>query len=546
MSKKLLRLLAVLLALSLVAAACGGDDDESVEPPPPAPAPAEAPSPPEPAEEPAAPGTIVEVAVESGAFPTLVAAVQAAGLVDVLSGDGPFTVFAPTEDAFAAALAALDMTAADLLANTDLLTAVLTYHVLPLAAPAELVLTLDGQAVTTVGGSDITITIDGDTVMVNNATVVTADIAASNGIIHVIDTVLLPPAPAEEPEEMADEPQEAAPAPAPPPSEAAEEPEEMADEPAADDMDDEPAAPGTIVEVAVESGAFPTLVAAVQAAGLVDVLSGDGPFTVFAPTEDAFAAALAALDMTAAEVLANTDLLTAVLTYHVLPLAAPAELVLTLDGQAVTTVGGSDITITIDGDTVMVNNATVVTADIAASNGIIHVIDTVLLPPAPAEEPEEMADEPAADDMDDEPAAPGTIVEVAVESGAFPTLVAAVQAAGLVDVLSGDGPFTVFAPTEDAFAAALAALDMTAAEVLANTDLLTAVLTYHVLPLAAPAEVVLTLDGESITTVNGADITVTIDGDTVMVNNATVVTADIAASNGIIHVIDTVLLPPAG
>jgi len=196
MSRKILRLLAVLLALSLVAAACGGDDDESVEPPPPAPAPTEAPPPAEPAtaDEPAAPGTIVEVAVESGAFPTLVAAVQAAGLIEVLSGDGPFTVFAPTEDAFAAALAALDMTAEDLLANTDLLTAVLTYHVLPLAAPAELVLTLDGQNVATVNGADITVTIDGDTVMVNNATVVATDIEASNGIIHVIDTVLLPPA----------------------------------------------------------------------------------------------------------------------------------------------------------------------------------------------------------------------------------------------------------------------------------------------------------------------------------------------------------------
>ena len=224
MSSKLLRLLAVLLVLSLVAAACGGDDDESAEPPPPAPAPAEAPPPadepeaepepapepeaepaPEPAPEPepeaepeaepepAAPGTIVEVAVESGAFPTLVAAVQAAGLVEVLSGDGPFTVFAPTEDAFAAALAALDMTAAEILANTELLTAVLTYHVLPLAAPAEVVLTLDGQSVTTVNGADVTVTIDGDTVMVNDATVIATDIAASNGIIHVIDTVLLPP-----------------------------------------------------------------------------------------------------------------------------------------------------------------------------------------------------------------------------------------------------------------------------------------------------------------------------------------------------------------
>ena len=380
MSTRLLRLLAVLLAVSLVAAACG--DDENAEPPVPTPAPSEPPQaepepepsepseaapapvpepdePPEEDPEPADPGTVVEVAVESGQFSTLIAAVQAAGLVEVLSGDGPFTVFAPTEEAFAAALAALGMSAEDLLGNTELLTAVLTYHVLPLAAPAETVLTLDGESIATVNGAEVTVTVDGGAVMVNDATVVATDIEASNGIIHVIDTVLLPPvdeAPVDEaPEEI----------------EASEEMEE-------------PAGPGTVVEVAVESGQFSTLIAAVQAAGLVEVLSGDGPFTVFAPTEEAFAAALAALGMSAEDLLGNTELLTAVLTYHVLPLAAPAETVLTLDGESIATVNGAEVTVTVDGGAVMVNDATVVATDIEASNGIIHVIDTVLLPP-PAE-----------------------------------------------------------------------------------------------------------------------------------------------------------------
>ena len=371
MPRKLSSLLAILLAFSLIAAACGNDDDSAEPPATPAatqaPAATEAPAPdpteaPAATEAPAMPGTIVEVAVESGAFPTLVAAVQAAGLVDVLSGPGPFTVFAPTEEAFAAALGALGMSAEELLADVDLLTAVLTYHVLPVAAPAEVVVTLDGESVATVAGSDVMISIDGSSVMVNDATVVTPDIQASNGVIHVIDTVLLPPAP--EPTPAATE------APAPDPTEA----------PAATEA---PAMPGTIVEVAVESGAFPTLVAAVQAAGLVETLSGEGPFTVFAPTEEAFAAALDALGMSAEELLADVDLLTGVLTYHVLPLAAPAELVLTLDGESVTTVAGSDVTITIDGGSVMVNDATVVTPDIQASNGVIHVIDQVLLPPAP-------------------------------------------------------------------------------------------------------------------------------------------------------------------
>ncbi|WP_419933209.1 fasciclin domain-containing protein [Candidatus Poriferisodalis sp.] len=500
-----------MLALVLLAAACGADDNDADAPAAPtataAPTSAgEAPM----AEEDMSAGTIVEVAVASGQFPTLVAAVQAAGLVEVLSGDGPFTVLAPTEEAFAAALAALDMTAEDLLADTELLTAVLTYHVLPLEAPAEVVVTLDGQSVATVNGAEIVISVDGDTVMINDATVVATDIAASNGIIHVIDTVLVPPSVTGGA------------------SAAATDQETMAE--------DEAAIAGTIVEVAVSSGQFPTLVAAVQAAGLVDVLSGEGPFTVLAPTEEAFAAALAALDMAPAELLANTELLTAVLTYHVLPLEAPAAAVATLDGQLVATVNGAEVAVAVDGNTVMINDATVVATDIAASNGIIHVIDTVLIPPAVIETlsstaPEEMM--------------PGTIVEVAVSSGQFPTLVAAVQAAGLVEVLSGEGPFTVLAPTEEAFAAALAALDIAPADLLANTELLTAVLTYHVLPLEAPAEVVVGLDGQSVATVNGEEIAISVDGDTVMINDATVVATDIAASNGIIHVIDTVLVPPS-
>ena len=140
---------------------------------------------------------------------------------------------------------------------------------------------------------------------------------------------------------------------------------------------------------------------------------------------------------------------------------------------------------------------------------------------------------------------PGTIVDVAVANGSFTTLVAAVQAAGLVETLSGEGPFTVFAPTDDAFAAALEALGLTAEELLADTDLLTAVLTYHVIPGAVMAETVVTLDGESVATVNGAEVMIGVDGDMVTVNDANVVAVDVAASNGVIHVIDAVLLPPA-
>ena len=140
---------------------------------------------------------------------------------------------------------------------------------------------------------------------------------------------------------------------------------------------------------------------------------------------------------------------------------------------------------------------------------------------------------------------PGTIVDVAVAAGDFTTLVAAVQAAGLVETLSGPGPFTVFAPTDAAFATALDSLGLTADELLADTATLTSILTYHVIAGEVPAADVVTLDGQTVATVNGADVTISVDGDTVMVNDATVTNVDIMASNGIIHVIDTVLLPPA-
>lgn len=188
MSKRLLRLLSALLAFSLLAAACG-DDDEDTSTTTTAAA----------AEDgegdggEAAAGTIVDVAIAND-FTTLVAAVQAAGLVDTLSGEGPFTVFAPTDDAFAAALADLGLTAEELLAS-DGLADILTYHVVAGEVDAATAISLDGQSAATVNGAEIAISVvDGSVVINDSATVVAADVAASNGIVHVIDAVLLPPA----------------------------------------------------------------------------------------------------------------------------------------------------------------------------------------------------------------------------------------------------------------------------------------------------------------------------------------------------------------
>jgi|TARA_B110000459_G_C16339629_1_gene371711 transforming growth factor-beta-induced protein len=188
MTKALFKLLAAVLTLSMLAAACGSDDvAENIA----ADDTSENTSTEEAMDD--GPGTIVDVAVGAGSFTTLVAAVTEAGLVDTLSGDGPFTVFAPTDEAFAAALDALGLTAEELLASPEL-GAILTYHVLAGEVDAATAISLDGQSADTVNGAAIDISVVDGSVMINNATVITADVAASNGIIHIIDTVLLPPA----------------------------------------------------------------------------------------------------------------------------------------------------------------------------------------------------------------------------------------------------------------------------------------------------------------------------------------------------------------
>lgn len=290
---------------------------------------------------------------------------------------------------------------------------------------------------------------------------------------------------------------------------------------------------GDIVDTAIAAGSFETLVAAVTAAGLVDTLKSEGPFTVFAPTDDAFAA----LPEGTVETLLEDPqgALTDILLYHVVSGKVMASDVVGLDGQEVETINGAPIAVSVDGDNVMINEATVVTADIETSNGVIHVIDSVILPPADEEAEEAEADPAAGEEMSD-------IVETAIAAGSFETLVAAVSAAGLVDTLKGEGPFTVFAPTDDAFAALP---EGTVESLLEDPEgALTDILLYHVVAGKVMAADVVGLDGEEVATVNGASISISVDGDNVMINDATVVTADVEASNGVIHVIDSVILPP--
>ncbi len=301
---------------------------------------------------------------------------------------------------------------------------------------------------------------------------------------------------------------------------------------------------GNIAEVATEAGNFTTLLAAATAADLVGPLTADSELTVFAPTDEAFAAALEALDLSADELLAS-DALADILTYHIVAGEVKSDVVVTLDGQEVETLNGDSVTVSVDGSSVKVNDANVVAVDVDASNGVIHVIDSVLLPADVAAAlgaggEDAMEDDAMEDDaMEDVPA---TVVDIATSSDDFSILVEAVLAADLAGTLSGEGPFTVFAPTNDAFAAALDALELTKEELLASPDL-AGILTYHVVPAKVLAADAIAADGTEVPTVNGDTIEVSVVDGSVMVDGATVTATDLIAGNGVVHVIDAVILP---
>ena len=392
--------------------------------------------------------SIVEIATSDDNFSTLVSALQSADLVTTLEGEGPFTVFAPTNDAFAAL---------DAIPEGDDLKEVLLYHVVSgKYTGADL---LEKQTVTTVQGEEVTIEWMDDKVVLNGTvTVVIADIMASNGIVHVINGVLIPPS----------------------------------------------MQLPSIVEIATSDDNFSTLVSALQSADLVTTLQGDGPFTVFAPTNDAFAAL---------DAIPEGDDLKEVLLYHVVSgKYTGADL---LEKQTVTTVQGEEVTIEWMDDKVVLNGTvTVVIADIMASNGIVHVINGVLIPPS-MQLP--------------------SIVEIATSDDNFSTLVSALQSADLVTTLEGEGPFTVFAPTNDAFAAL---------DAIPEGDDLKEVLLYHVVSGKYTGADL--LEKQTVTTVQGEEVTIEWMDDKVVLNGTvTVVIADIMASNGIVHVINGVLIPPS-
>ncbi|MFY0627252.1 MAG: fasciclin domain-containing protein [Reichenbachiella sp.] len=423
--------------------------------------------------------SIMEIVDATPAVSTLQAAIDAAGLREALNGEGPLTVFAPSNDAFTAFSTANPGVLEYLLDTPEELAKVLTYHVHNgYASSADLI---DGE-LSTLNGQTVDIDLTSG-VKVNDASVTTADVLATNGVIHLIDQVLVP------------------------------------DNVNIPDNLDANGMQNSIGEIAIGTADLSSLVAILSLTGLSDILEAalndDAELTVFAPTNDAFAAVLTALGLSSIEEIPESVLLD-IVKYHIV-----GSVALSSDLMSTTypTLNGESVTVDLTNG-VMVDNANVVAADIKASNGVVHVIDAVLLPSLYKN-------------------ALGTIVEVPLFRKSYLDLTTALVKADLVNTLLTDGPFTVFAPDNDAFDAANIDVYSLTGEQL-KPYLLYHVLGSKVLSNQLPADGV-------VTTLNsgGSDKFFMSLGTDVYINGKTKVTGvDIEKSNGVIHTINRTLVPP--
>ena len=470
-------ILAIVLALTL------GNGDESgapppsdptpsaIEPEPPAASPAQPqPAVPEPPAEPDLPTDILVIAEASGEFTTLVGALETAGLDAALRGEGPFTLLAPTDAAFAALPAgALD----EIVADPQRLEELLTAHVIEGRHLRESLAERD--EITTADGRRLPIALEGANVSIAGAVISDADQEAQNGVLHGVDALVVP-----------------------------------------EGFEVVPTEPVTVVDVALEDGGFSTLLTALDAANLTDTLRGEGPFTLFAPGDDAFATLPeGALATILAEPAAAEQLLTAHVTggvHDAAELSGRSDLTM-ITGQVLQIVN-TDAGLTIGG-------ALITASDIDADNGLIHVVDAVILP----EGLELGAENNAIDALDD--------------AGEFTSFLAAVEAAGLTAELRSPGPFTILAPTDDAFAALPESVTADAA---ADPQLLAAIVAAHYGPVALESETI--AEAGAFAAASGDQIGVVSEGELIWIGGS-LATGSLDSDNAAIHVIDRVILPPA-
>jgi transforming growth factor-beta-induced protein len=408
---------------------------------------------------------LLETASSTGKFMTLVNAVAASGLIDVLVGHQDFTILAPTDQAFRN-LPQADIEALLRYENRAKLREILTYHVIKGRVSSE---DLAGKSsATTVNGSKVTIASNKKGLAINEATVLQADIRCTNGVIHVIDRVLTPPTP-------------------------------------------------DILTTAERAGSFSTLLTAIKAAGLVDALQADGPFTVFAPTDEAFAKLP---KETLRKLLDphNKQALVDVLKLHVVSNDYEASDLAELK-TVPTLLEGKSLAIAGKGAKLRVTGVNVLKANIKAGNGIIHVVDEVLMPKAKA----------------------SSVTGVAESSGQFKILLAALKATGLDEAVDEDGPFTILAPTDAAFAKIPEDKLKALLQPSGKADL-KQILKYHVLPGKTKAADLFRA-GKSKTLLSGKTVEFNLEDGRLIANQSKFLATDVPAGESLIQVIDTVLIP---
>lgn len=402
------------------------------------------------------PPTVVDLAVQNGSFETLVNAVVAADLAETLSdASGTFTVFAPTDVAFAALG---DNVPSDL-------TPILLYHVLGSPVYSD---EISSGIVSSLNSTDpeIVVEVSDMGVMLNgSAKVIATDIVGTNGVIHVIDQVIAP------------------------------------------------INNGSILDAAMGLADFSSLVAALAKANLASTFMMDGAYTVFAPTNEAFAAFLETNSLAFEDL--TGEALTPILKYHVIGSKVLSSSLSTgYVGTIYEAQAGYPVTIfaEVDGGVKLNGSASVTAADVETSNGVIHVIDAVL--------------------------SPTSVVDIALNNSSFTQLVEAVVKAGLVETLSADGPFTIFAPTDAAFEQLYSDLGVSGIEEI-SAETLIPILQYHV--VAGNVLSTDLLEGD-VETLNGK-FSLSLSGPVTINGTTEVVATDVQGTNGVVHVIDEVLLP---
>jgi transforming growth factor-beta-induced protein len=412
--------------------------------------------------------TIVDVAKSNADLSILVDALNKTGLDAVLSGTGSdFTVFAPTNAAFTALLADLGASSLNDI-PTETLKKVLLYHVVNGNLTASKISTgyYSSSAEGPKKGAMLSLYINMSETKINNkASIKQTDVKADNGVIHIIDKVLLPM---------------------------------------------------SITDHAIANDSFSSLVAALSKANLVSALNDSAKtFTVFAPTNDAFSKLLSELGVTLEDL--SSETLTPILLYHVVNGVIPASEVKSGYLPTLSTAFGKNVSLQASvSDGVKLNNTVkVIATDVVATNGIIHVIDKVLLPP--------------------------TVVEIAQQNPLFSTLVLAVIKADLAGTLSKEGPFTVFAPTNDAFSALFKTLNVSGIDDLSK-ETLTPILLAHVVSGNVQSG---DLSSGSVPTLNTSkSLNVAVNGSAVTIDGSVnVIKADVQGKNGVVHVIDKVIVP---